>query len=432
MRFCHISLLKACTLKIHNVTIVHEKMSNITIVLTEGDIMRSLSEKHAAIQPSVTLAITAKAKKMKADGVDVLSFAAGEPDFKTPQHIRKAAIDVIEAGNTGYTAASGIPALKQAICNKLDNDNGVKYKPENIIVSSGAKHSLFNTLQVLLNPGDSVLFATPFWVSYPELIKMAGGEPIQIMTTEDGGFKVTPELLESARTETTKAIIINSPNNPTGTVYTEEELKAIALWAVENKLYIISDEIYEKLVYGATHTSMASFGDAVKKRTIIVNGMSKAYAMTGWRIGYTASNLEIAKMMNNIQSHATSNPNTVAQYAALEAIEGDQEPLDAMVMEFGARRDFMVDRVNAIKGISCRKPEGAFYVMVNIEEIIGKTLGGVKITGSMAFAEYLLDNSQVAVIPGAGFGVDNYVRLSYATSMDNIIRGLDRIESAIK
>ncbi len=394
--------------------------------------MRPLSEKHSAVQPSVTLAITAKAKKMKAEGVDVLSFAAGEPDFKTPQHIRNAAISVIESGNTGYTAASGIPELKQAICNKLDKDNGVKYKAENIVVSSGAKHSLFNVLQVILNPGDSVLFATPYWVSYPELIKMAGGVPLEVMTSESAGFKVTPELLEASRTETTKAIIINSPNNPTGTVYTEEELNAIAQWAVENKLYIISDEIYEKLVYGAKHVSMASFGDAVKKRTIIVNGMSKAYAMTGWRIGYTASNLEIAKMMSNVQSHATSNPNTVAQYAALEAIEGDQEPLDAMVTEFAARRDFMVDRVNSINNLSCRKPEGAFYVMVNIEKLIGKTIEGVEITGSMSFAEFLLDNSQVAVIPGAGFGVDNYIRLSYATSMDNIIRGLDRIETAVK
>lgn len=394
--------------------------------------MRPLSEKHSAVQPSVTLAITAKAKKMKAEGVDVLSFAAGEPDFKTPAHIRKAAIDVIEAGNTGYTAASGIPNLKQAICNKLENDNGVKYKPENIVVSSGAKHSLFNALQVILNPGDSVLFATPFWVSYPELIKMAGGTPIQVMTSEAQGFKVTPELLEAARTESTKAIIINSPNNPTGTVYTEAELKAIADWAVEHRLYIISDEIYEKLVYGAKHVSMASFGEAVKKRTIIVNGMSKAYAMTGWRIGYTASNLEISKMMSNVQSHATSNPNTVAQYAALEAIEGDQEPLDAMVTEFAARRDFMVDRVNSIEKLSCRRPEGAFYVMVNIEKIIGQTINNVEIKDSMSFAEYLLDHSQVAVIPGAGFGVDNYVRLSYATSMDNIIRGLDRIEAAVK
>ncbi len=394
--------------------------------------MRSLSEKHAAIQPSVTLAITAKAKKMKADGIDVLSFAAGEPDFKTPNHIRKAAIDVIESGNTGYTAASGIPELKKAICHKLEKDNQVKYKPENIVVSSGAKHSLFNTLQVLLNEGDSVLYAAPFWVSYPELVKMAGGVPIQVMTTEAGGFKLTPELLETARTETTKAIIVNSPNNPTGTVYTKDELKAIAEWAVEHKLYIISDEIYEKLVYGASHTSMASFSEAVKKRTIIVNGMSKAYAMTGWRIGYTASNLEIAKMMGNIQSHATSNPNTIAQYAALEAIQGDQEPLEAMVNEFAARRDFMVDRVNSIENLSCRKPEGAFYVMVNIEKLIGKTIGGKEIKDSMSFAEYLLDASQVAVIPGAGFGVDQYVRLSYATSMDNIIRGLDRIEAAIK
>lgn len=394
--------------------------------------MRSLSEKHAAIQPSVTLAITAKAKKMKADGIDVLSFAAGEPDFKTPNHIRKAAIDVIEAGNTGYTAASGIPELKKAICDKLEKDNQVKYKPENIVVSSGAKHSLFNTLQVLLNDGDSVLYAAPFWVSYPELVKMAGGVPVQVMTTEAGGFKLTPELLEAARTETTKAIIVNSPNNPTGTVYTQDELKAIAEWALEHKLYIISDEIYEKLVYGAKHTSMASFSEAVKKRTIIVNGMSKAYAMTGWRIGYTASNLEIAKMMGNIQSHATSNPNTIAQYAALEAIQGDQEPLEAMVNEFAARRDFMVDRVNSIENLSCRKPEGAFYVMVNIEKLIGKTIGGKEIKDSMSFAEYLLDASQVAVIPGAGFGVDQYVRLSYATSMDNIIRGLDRIESAIK
>lgn len=404
----------------------------VLTVPMEDNYMRSLSEKHAAVQPSVTLAITAKAKKMKADGVDVLSFAAGEPDFKTPEHIRKVAIDIIESGNTGYTAASGLPELKEAICQKLQNDNGVMYKPENIVVSSGAKHSLFNALQVIVNPGDSVLFATPYWVSYPELIKMAGGVPVEVMTSEDEGFKLSPELLEAAKTDTTKAIIINSPNNPTGTVYTDAELEAIAKWAVENKLYIISDEIYEKLVYGAKHVSIASFGESVKKRTIIVNGMSKAYAMTGWRIGYTASNLEIAKMMSNVQSHATSNPNTIAQYAALEAIQGDQEPLDAMVTEFGARRDFMVDRVNSINKLSCRKPEGAFYVMVNISEVVGQSINGTQINGSMDFAEYLLDQCQVAVIPGAGFGVDNYVRLSYATSMDNIIRGLDRIESAIK
>ncbi len=394
--------------------------------------MKELSIRHKQIQPSVTLAITAKAKKMKAEGVDVLSFAAGEPDFKTPDHIRNAAVKVIEEGNIGYTASAGMPDLKKAIVHKLKTDNGLDYTPEQVVVSSGAKHSLFNIFQVILNPEEEVLFATPFWVSYPEMVKLAGGVPVEVRTTEEGGFKVTPELLEMARTDKTKAVIINSPNNPTGTVYSEDELRAIAEWAVSHNLYIISDEIYEKLIYGKDHVSLASFSPEIKDRTIVVNGMSKAYAMTGWRIGYTASNTDIAKLMSNMQSHATSNPNTIAQYAALEAIMGDQEPLDVMVKEFSARREFMVDRINAIEGLSCRKPEGAFYVMVNIEKLIGKEVDGQVIENSMGFAQYLLDSAHVAVIPGSGFGFENYIRLSYATSMDNIIKGLDRIGSAIQ
>lgn len=392
---------------------------------------KKLSVKNEAISPSVTLAITAKAKKMKADGEDIISFGAGEPDFKTPENIRKAAIKAIEAGNTGYTAAAGMPELKEAICEKLLKDNNLEYKPENIVVSNGAKHSLCNTFQAICNPGDEVIVPVPYWVSYPELVKLADGVPVFVETQEENGFKYTKESLLEAINDKTKAILLNSPNNPTGTVYTEEELKEIAEIAVENNIYIISDEIYEKLIYDGKHISIASFGEEIKDLTIVINGMSKGYAMTGWRIGYTACNAKIAKIMTNIQSHATSNPNTIAQYASIEGLKGDQSSLDEMVRAFADRRDYMVDKINSIENLSCRKPEGAFYVMINISKLIGKELNGYKISNSMDLAEYLLNTVKVAVIPGAGFGTDNYIRLSYATSLDNIKEGLNRIEKAV-
>ncbi len=391
----------------------------------------SLSRKNGDINPSVTLAITAKAKKMKAEGIDIISFSAGEPDFKTPEHIRRVAIDVIEKGLTGYTASAGLPDLKKAICYKLREENNLDYLPENIVVSNGAKHSLYNALQAICNPGDEVIIAVPYWVSYPEMVKMADAKPVLVETLEENGFKYTVENLEKAINDKTKAIILNTPNNPTGTVYTDDELKKIAEIAVKKDIFIISDEIYEKLIYEGSHVSIASLGEDIKKLTIIINGMSKAYAMTGWRIGYLAAKKEIAKIITNLQSHATSNPNTIAQYASIEAIKGYQEPIEEMVKAFDERRKYMVERINQINDLSCTMPKGAFYVMVNISKLIGKNINGYQIHDSMDLAEYLLDNAKVAVIPGSGFGVDNYIRISYATSLENIKEGLKRIQTAI-
>ena len=388
-----------------------------------------LSIKALSISPSSTLAIDAKAKKMKAEGIDIIGFGAGEPDFDTPTHIKEAAKKAIDEGFTKYTPASGTLELKQAICNKFKKDNGLDYKPSNIVVSNGAKHSLVNAFQAICNPGDEVIITTPAWVSYPEMVKLANAVPVFINTTEEEGFKFTIDKLEKAITDKTKAIIMNSPSNPTGMIYSEEELKAVADLAVSKGIYVISDEIYEKLIYdGYKHVSIASFNDKIKDLTIVVNGVSKSYSMTGWRIGYTASNEQIAKVMSNMQSHATSNPNSIAQKAALAALEGPQEIIDTMAAEFVKRRDYMVDRINSIEGLSCIKPNGAFYVMMNISKIIGKELGGVVIKGSDSFADVLLEKANVALVPGSGFGTDIHVRLSYATSMENITEGLNRIE----
>ncbi|NLP14459.1 MAG: pyridoxal phosphate-dependent aminotransferase [Clostridium sp.] len=388
-----------------------------------------LSIKALSISPSSTLAIDAKAKKMKAEGIDIIGFGAGEPDFDTPTHIKEAAKKAIDEGFTKYTPASGTLELKQAICNKFKKDNGLDYKPSNIVVSNGAKHSLVNAFQAICNPGDEVIITTPAWVSYPEMVKLADAVPVFINTTEEEGFKFTIDKLEKAITDKTKAIIMNSPSNPTGMIYSEEELKAVADLAVSKGIYVISDEIYEKLIYdGYKHVSIASFNDKIKDLTIVVNGVSKSYSMTGWRIGYTASNEQIAKVMSNMQSHATSNPNSIAQKAALAALEGPQEIIDTMAAEFVKRRDYMVDRINSIEGLSCIKPNGAFYVMMNISKIIGKELGGVVIKGSDSFADVLLEKANVALVPGSGFGTDIHVRLSYATSMENITEGLNRIE----
>jgi Aspartate/tyrosine/aromatic aminotransferase len=399
----------------------------------KGEICMELSRKAMNISASVTLAITAKANKMKSQGIDVVSFGAGEPDFNTPEHIQEAAINAIRKGFTKYTAASGIQELKEGICAKLKKDNGIEYNPSQIVISNGAKHSIYNTLSAICNPGDEVIIPVPYWVSYPELVKLVDAVPVFVDTTEEGGFKYTVSSLLSAINEKTKAIILNSPNNPTGTIYTRDELEKIAEIAVEKDILIISDEIYEKLIYdGAKHVSIASINDEIKKRTIVINGMSKAYAMTGWRIGYAAGEANIIKMMSNIQSHATSNPNSIAQYASVEALNGSQEEIEKMKAEFEKRRNYMVGKVNSIPGISCRKPEGAFYVMVNISKIKGRTINCKVINDSLSLCDFLLDEARVAAVPGSAFGADDYIRLSYATSLENIMEGLDRIEKAIK
>ncbi|QUH26347.1 pyridoxal phosphate-dependent aminotransferase [Serpentinicella alkaliphila] len=389
-----------------------------------------LSRKHNDIAPSVTLFVDAKAKEMQAKGINVIGFGVGEPDFRTPENIRKRAIYSIENENLGYTPASGLQKLKEAICDKLKLDNGLEYKMEHIIVSNGAKHSLYNAFQAICNPGDEVIIPSPYWVSYPEMVKMADAIPVFIDCPEEKEFKLDIKDLKNAITSKTKAMILNSPSNPTGSVYTKEELEEIAKVAVEKNIIVISDEIYEKLIYDdATHVSIASLNDRIKDLTIVVNGMAKAYAMTGWRIGYTASNAQIAKIMGNIQSHATSNPNTIAQYASIEALSGDQTAIENMRLAFDERRKYMVDRINKIPGLSCIVPKGAFYIMMNISQYIGKEFNGNKIKGSLDFADLLLEHAHVAIVPGAAFGVDQLMRISYANSMDNIKEGLTRLEN---
>lgn len=391
-----------------------------------------LSQRAMNISASMTLAIDAKAKKMKSDGIDVVGFGAGEPDFGTPENIKTAAIEAIHKGLTRYTPASGTLELKKAICKKLMEDNHLEYFPENIVISNGAKHSLFNVMQAILNPCDEVLILSPYWVSYPELVKMAEGVPVFIDTFEEDQFKPKIENIEKKITRKTKAMIINSPRNPTGSILNLDDLKSIAELCASHDLMIISDEIYEKLIYNKKfHISIASLGENIKKRTIVVNGMSKAFAMTGWRIGYTASEHAIAEIMDNYQSHATSNPNSIAQYASIEALTGPKDDLKKMVKEFQIRRDYMFDRINSINRLSCVKPEGAFYIMMNISQLFGKELAGKKINDSLTFSDLLLENQKVAVVPGIAFGDDRYVRLSYAVSIEIIKKGLDRIEAFV-
>lgn len=392
-----------------------------------------LSNKAKAISPSLTLAITAKAKKMKAEGINVIGFGAGEPDFNTPENIQNVAVTAIKEGKTRYTAASGIAELKDAIIKKFKIDNNLTYEQNQIIISTGAKQCLANVFQAILNPEDEVLIGVPYWVSYPELVRLADGIPVFVKTEETNKFKFTIESLKNSLSKKTKAIVLNSPNNPSGTVYTKDELESIAQFAKENNLIIISDEIYEKLLYGdEKHVSIASLSKDAYDRTIVINGVSKAYAMTGWRIGYAAASAEIIKLMSNIQSHTTSNPNSIAQYASVEALTGPQDTVEEMKVEFKNRRDFMVDKINSIDNLSCVKPVGAFYVMVNISKCIGKKFNDDEIKDSLIFSDKLLNEEKVAVIPGIAFGTDEFIRLSYATSMDNIKEGLDRIESFVK
>ncbi|MBZ9624283.1 pyridoxal phosphate-dependent aminotransferase [Clostridium sp. FP2] len=391
------------------------------------------SKKAKQISPSLTLDITAKAKKMRADGIDVIGFGAGEPDFNTPKNIQDAAIKAIQEGKTKYTASSGIIELKQAIIQKLKSDNNLTYIPSQIIVSTGAKQCLANVFQTILNPGDEVLIGAPYWVSYPELVKLADGEPVYVQTEEIHKFKLTIENLNRAITSKSKAIVLNSPSNPTGTVYSREELIEIADFAKINNLFIISDEIYEKLLYGTNpHISIATLSEDAYNRTIVINGVSKAYAMTGWRIGYAAASTEIIALMSNLQSHTTSNPNSIAQYASVEAINGKQDDMHVMVEQFKLRRDYMVERINSISNLSCIEPEGAFYVMVNLCKVLNKSIDGKIIKDSLQFSELLLQKEKVAVIPGIAFGADNFIRLSYATSMENIKNGIDRIAKFVE
>ncbi|SHK34561.1 aspartate aminotransferase [Clostridium cavendishii DSM 21758] len=391
-----------------------------------------LSKKALEISPSITLKVTAKAKEMKAQGIDVISFGAGEPDFNTPQNIIEAAVRAMNGGETKYTQTSGINELKDAIINKFRNDNNLEYNRNNIIISTGAKQCLADVFTAILNPNDEVLIPTPYWVSYPELIKLSDGIPVFIECAKENDYKLTVESLNLAVTKRTKAIVINSPNNPSGVVYTEEELKQILEFSIKNDLIIISDEIYEKLIYdNEKHVSIASLSKDAKERTIVINGVSKSYAMTGWRIGYAAADEKIIKLMTNIQSHVTSNPNTIAQYASLEALTGPQDTIRDMIIEFEKRRNYMIEKIERINGVTYIKPRGAFYVMLNIDSFIGKKVNGNQIKGSLDFAEFLLEEEKVAVIPGIAFGLDNYIRLSYAMSLQNIINGIDRIENFI-
>ena len=391
--------------------------------------MKAFSKKASAVHESSTLAVSALANKLKAEGKDVINFGTGEPDFDTPENIKAAAIAAINAGKTKYTPASGLPALKSAICKRLEADIGVHYETNEIVIASGAKHSIYVALCALLDDGDEAIVPAPYWVTYTESVAMAGGVPVVIRTTKESGFKLTAEALEAAITEKTKVLILNNPSNPTGMCYSEEELRAICDVCVKHDLWIMSDEIYYKLIYdGRTFTSVAALSDEIKAHTIIVNGVSKSYAMTGWRIGYTACDAKLSKVMSNFLSHSTSAPSTISQWASIEALEGDQSSVEEMRKVFEQRRTYMANRMNGIPGVSCLMPEGAFYVMMNIDELVGKTLGGKVIRDGSDFAMAFLEKENVALVPCGGFGEPNYLRWTYATSMEDIQKGLDRLE----
>ena len=392
-----------------------------------------IAKRATAIKPSPTLATAAKAKAMKAEGIDVVDFGAGEPDFDTPGNIKEAAIQAIKAGFTKYTPAGGTDELKQAVVEKFRNDNGLHYEKSQILISCGAKHSLYNIAEALFDPGDEVIIPSPFWVSYPDQVLLNDAKPVIAETTEEEGFKLTAKKLETFITKRTKALILNSPSNPTGLAYDRPALEALAATALKHGIYVISDEIYEKLVYdGFTHVSIASLGGEIQDRTIVVNGVSKSHSMTGWRIGYAAGPADVIKAMSSIQSQSTSNPTSISQKAALEALKGPQDALKTMNAEFDKRRKYMVDRLNAMKGVSCVMPVGAFYAFPNIASTFDrKTADGIVIKNSSDLAAYLLEGAKVALVSGDAFGADNYMRLSYATSMEVITKGLDRIEEAM-
>ena len=392
----------------------------------------TLSERCLAISPSVTLSIDARAKQLRAEGMDVVSFAPGEPDFCTPEYINDAGKFAIDAGNTRYTAVAGTLELRQHICDKLKRDNALDYTPAEIIVSNGAKQVLFTAFSALLNPGDEVLIPSPCWLSYPEMVRMAGGTPILVHGNEENNFVVTADMLRPYVNEHTKALMLNTPNNPNGCVWSRSDLEEIAALAIEAGFYVVSDEVYEKLIYDdEKHISIASLNEQIKKQTITVNGVSKSYAMTGWRIGYAAGPKDVIKAMSSFQSHASSNANSIAQYAAATALSCGDKYILSMIEEYNARRRLIVRLVNEIDGLSCKMPKGAFYIMVNITDLIGKSHRGKKINGSVDFASILLDEKRVAVVPALAFGDDNYIRLSYATSRQNIVEGMGRIKEFV-
>lgn len=391
--------------------------------------MKPVSNIAGAVRASTTMAVDSLAKQMKAEGLDVIGFGAGEPDFNTPDNINMAGISAICEGKTRYTPAAGMIPLRKAIAEQIKRDCGVEYDYTQIVVASGAKHSVYIALAAITNPGDEIIIPAPYWVSYYEMVKMVGGEPVIVCAGEEQNFKVTPAQLEEAITDKTKCLMLNNPSNPTGMIYTREELEAIAEICVKHDLYILADEIYYKLIYdGMEFTSIASLSEDVKERTLLVNGVSKTYAMTGWRVGYCAANKQLAKIMSNFLSHSTGAPSTISQWAAVEAMNGPQEGIEEMRKAFNERRDYLVKRINEIPGISCIMPNGAFYVMVNIEGLIGKTLGGKLIENDDDFAVAFLEKALVAVVPCSGFGIKNFVRWSYAASMENIEKGLDRLE----
>ncbi|MFM2063877.1 MAG: hypothetical protein RLZZ507_3548 [Cyanobacteriota bacterium] len=382
-----------------------------------------LAARVSQVTPSITLAIAAKAKAMKAEGIDVCSFSAGEPDFDTPAHIKAAAAKALDEGKTKYGPAAGEPKLREAIANKLKTDNGLDYKAENVLVTNGGKHSLYNLIVALIDPGDEVIIPAPYWLSYPEMVTLAGGKSVIVNTDASTGYKITPEQLKKAITPKTKLFVLNSPSNPTGMVYTPEEIKALAKVIVDADILVVSDEIYEKILYdGAEHISIGALGAEIFSRTLISNGFAKGYSMTGWRLGYLAGPLEIIKAASTIQGHSTSNVCTFAQYGAIAALSSSQDCVEEMRQAFAKRRQVMYDRLNAIPGLSCPKPDGAFYLFPDISKT------GLK---SLEFCNALLEAHQVAVIPGVAFGADNNIRLSYATDMATIEKGMDRLEKFV-
>ncbi|TFI54163.1 pyridoxal phosphate-dependent aminotransferase [Mastigocladus laminosus UU774] len=383
-----------------------------------------LAGRVSKVTPSITLAIAAKAKAMKGEGIDVCSFSTGEPDFDTPAHIKAAAQKALDEGKTKYGPAAGEPKLREAIARKLKNDNGLDYKAENVIVTNGGKHSLFNLMLATIELGDEVIIPAPYWLSYPEMVTLAGGVSVIVPTDGSTGYKITPEQLRKSITPKTKLFILNSPSNPTGMVYTPEEIKALAEVIVETDIFVVSDEIYEKILYdGATHLSIGSLGEEIFARTIISNGFAKGYSMTGWRVGYLAGPIDIIKATSTVQSHSTSNVCTFAQYGAIAALEGSQDCVEEMRQAFAKRRQVMLERVNAIPGLTCSQPDGAFYLFPEISKT------GLK---SLQFSDALLEEQQVAVIPGIAFGADDNIRLSYATDMTTIEKGMDRLEKFVK
>jgi len=391
-----------------------------------------IAKRAMAIKPSPTLATAAKAKAMKAQGIDVVDFGVGEPDFDTPENVKQAGIKAIQSGFTKYTPAGGTDELKEAVVEKFKKDNGLTYERSQIIISCGAKHSLYNIAEALFDPNDEVIIPSPYWVSYPDQVLLNDATPVIVETTEQEGFKLSAARLEKAITKKTKALILNSPSNPTGLAYDRKTLEEIAAIAVKHRIYVISDEIYEKLLYdGFKHYSIASLGPEIKDLTIVVNGVSKSHSMTGWRIGYTAGPRDVIAAMANIQSQSTSNPASISQKAALEALRGPQDFIQTMNAEFDKRRKYMVERLNKIKSISCVMPVGAFYAFPRVSPLYGKSVNGKRIRNSSDLATYLLEDAKVALVSGDAFGADAYIRLSYATSMENIVKGLDRIEQAV-